>query len=149
MAIRDLKIEISASQTTVGPPGYTRIPADLNAGAGGYYIYLNYQEFFPAEPSSDCITGLWAVALDSAVGDNDWRIPPGYYPVDKADVNAGAGGKYVYICYTKNPELEPVTAIDIVVSDHYGIDPEGWNVVLVDLNQGAGGKYIWLRYRRG
>ena len=50
----DVKV-ISGGNASIRPPdGYTRIDVDLNAGAGGKYIYLCYQNGGRA----DAIRGL-------------------------------------------------------------------------------------------
>ena len=63
------------------------------------------------------------------------------------DVNMGAGGEYIYLCYAKGGS-RPVRDIRIVASDSSDVfAPEGFKLVKKDLNAGAGGLYLYLSYR--
>jgi len=116
------------------PAGYTRINADLNAGAGGDYIYLCYKKGVGAP-----ITGL-CVTIDSGA-------PPANpkYTRINVDLNDGAGGDYIYLWYTKDPDCAAIQ--DVMVQFGQGSrPPAGWTWIGVDLNRNAGGQYIWLSY---
>ena len=73
--------------------------------------------------------------------------PPRYTTIDK-DLNKGAGGAYVYLCYSTDPNVgPPITNIKVVASDSSAIQvEEGYINTGKDLNKGAGGKYIYLCY---
>ena len=73
--------------------------------------------------------------------------PPGYIKIDK-DLNKGAGGAYVYLCYSTDPNVgQPISNIQVVASDSSTIQvQEGFISIDKDLNKGAGGKYIYLCY---
>lgn len=40
------------------------------------------------------------------------RAPPGYVKID-VDLNKGAGGEYVYLCYRKNAIDAPITGMNV------------------------------------
>lgn len=70
--------------------GYTRIQKDLNKGAGGDYIYVDYTRDIDRQPIRDVgvIRG----------GSHSIRPPYGWVKIG-TDCNKGAGGDYIYVCY--------------------------------------------------
>lgn len=118
------------------PAGYTKIPWDLNSGAGGDYIYVCYKKGIGAP-----ITGL-CVTIGSGGG-----TPPAdaKYTRIKVDLNAGAGGDYIWLWTTKDPDCATVKDI-IVQFGEYSRPPAGYTWIGTDLNRNAGGSYIWLSY---
>ncbi|MEL6831608.1 MAG: hypothetical protein AAFP77_01390 [Bacteroidota bacterium] len=82
-------------------------------------------------------------------------VPNGYEMLP-LDLNAGAGGNDIFLCYTRDPnEGDPIT--DIVVNDDSDT-PDGYNNIShdssddgpYDLNKGAGGAtaYIYMFFTR-
>lgn len=69
------------------------------------------------------------------------------------DLNEGAGGEYVYLCYSTDPSKgPPITAIQVAASsskDDCDCIPPGYTKVEGDLNKGAGGKYVYVSYVTG
>ena len=81
---------------------------DLNADAGGDYIYL----YATKDPQA----GLPVTAITASSTDNsDPQTPAGYYAVERnnnssaSDCNAGAGGDYVYIYFNNTSAYTDVT----------------------------------------
>lgn len=92
------------------------------------------------------ITELKIVEGKSAKAPEGFEIIP-------VDLNKGAGGKYIYLCYKKK-EAE-VGIVDIIVlrdkkADGEGtVVPKGYTKIDYDVNKGAGGDYIYLAYKMG
>jgi hypothetical protein len=69
------------------------------------------------------------------------------------DLNKGAGGEYIYLCYKK--EESDVGIVDIIVLHDDKADGVGNNFPLgyikldMDLNKGAKGEYIYFAYKKG
>lgn len=130
-------IVIRGSSSGIQPPaGYVKVNADLNAGAGGDYIYVCYKKGVGAP-----ITGLY-VTLDSG------SPPPNpKYTRINVDLNDGAGGDYIYLWTTKDPDCAAIDDM-IVQFGKNSRPPAGYTWIGVDLNRNAGGQYIWLSYRK-
>jgi hypothetical protein len=88
-------IQIIFGKDTPAPPGFIKLPQDLNKGAGGPFIYMCVKK----EPY-----GNDKAIKDVAIigGDNpDIPAPYGYIKVP-GDLNKGVGGLYIYACYNKD-----------------------------------------------
>lgn len=121
--------------------GYEICSRDLNAGAGGNYIYL---ELTRADTGEGPVTGITVIEGGSATP------PPGFTKIDK-NLNAGTGRDTadLYLCTSKQPGT-PIA--DVVVNSardwSHAIDPpSGYIAVPVDLNKEAGGDFIYLCYK--
>lgn len=137
---------ISGNNSSISAPdGYTKDSYDLNKGAGGKYIYLCYHQapYSSHDTSKKCITDITFVTGKNATA------PYGYTKID-TDLNKGAGGKYIYLCY-KEADYNPAQAIEdlrvVGGSDSNTPAPYGYQRIPVDLNKGAGGDYIYLCYK--
>ncbi len=150
--------------------GYTRFSIDLNDGAGGEYIYFGYKT---TTDTSKAIRGLGCYngsnpPTSYSVSINGTYCT--YYPVKgfhlnsdslsdvPVDLNSGAGGDYVYLYYTTDPNAgPPLTAIDYEVdsttNDSGCQTPVNWlntngekgvEGEIADFNAGAGGDYIYF-----
>lgn len=142
--IVDIKVIVGSNADIAAPEGYQKLACDLNRGAGGKYIYLCYKKQANAAPG-DCITSLAVVSGKSS----STAAPSGYQKLPE-DLNKGAGGKYIYLCYRKGGGA-PISNIDFVTgTSKSAIDAAycGFYTILQDLNEGAGGKYIYLSYQR-
>lgn len=116
------------------PAGWVKIGRDLNAGAGGDYIYVCYKRGVGAP-----ITGLY--------------VTNGYHPpvnehctIILVDLNRNAGGDFIYLWYTKDPDCAVVD--DVVVVFNNEKTPAGYTKINYDLNRNAGGEYIYFCYRK-
>ncbi len=123
--------------------GYQYLPEDLNADAGGDYIYIQYKQGLEGEDAIDSIGFI--------MQGQDYAIPEGWVKLPE-DLNAGAGGDFIYLCYkkTKQPEI-PIRRLAVI----WGGTPvpEGFQTSInlatggpQDLNQGTGDRGIWLTY---
>ncbi len=138
-AITELQVIVGDSTSIQAPPGFTKIPVDLNKGAGGKYIYLCFKR-----DAGTPITGLTVIL-------GERTSPPSEYTKIPVDLNQGAGGDYIYLCYKKG---SGVPILDIILqstsgNNQYaprGYDGTTYNQIPVDLNKGAGGDYIYLYY---
>ncbi|GAA3989104.1 hypothetical protein GCM10022407_37090 [Hymenobacter antarcticus] len=175
--IYDLKIVVGANsststQVTLGRAGYTKLDANLNKGAGGNEIYLCFQRS-PAQvlngleytynyaysSPNDILTAFqtqYGSLTNAPAGDpyfyNIW-VPNQNSNVywGTIDLNAGAGGDYIYSFQSKSPfvpNYRPFREVGILsgnISTLY--PPSGWAKYPRDLNEGAGGDYIYFCYR--
>lgn len=110
---------------------------DLNAKAGGDYIYLCVQKT-PFENTNTFIN-----ALDVLVNNENCQ------PLSKTggDLNKGAGGASIYLCMGYDARLAPIDDIYINYRDHNSI-PSGYEPINIDLNKGSKGYYIYLYFHR-
>ena len=72
----------------------------------------------------------------------------GYHKIP-VDLNKGAGGEYVFICYSTSEETAgpPITNIQVFASKSKDFEiQEGYEKITKDLNKGAGGLFIYLCY---
>ena len=138
-AITELEVIVGDSSSIQAPPGFIKIPVDLNKNAKGKYIYLCFKR---GEGSP--ITGLTVILGEKT-------SPPSGYTKIPVDLNKGAGGEYIYLCYKKG---SGVPILDIILqstssNNQYfprGYDGISYSQIAVDLNKGAGGDYIYLYY---
>ncbi|KAE8287112.1 hypothetical protein D5F01_LYC15076 [Larimichthys crocea] len=127
-------------------------------GAGGNDIYLWYK----TEQDSALITRLqvtfWhgmAEGLKDVMGCNSHVIPPmavglinaGYRKIDK-NLNAGAAGDQIYLCYFKrSTEYDtPIVKIHVTTNaqDEASKFKDHWERLACDLNRNAGGNWIHI-----
>lgn len=139
----DSLVVITGGNSTIKPPaGYIKIPFDLNRDAGGDYIYLCYHKasYNSHGPNRNCIDSVKIILGKNA------PAPAGYVKLPQ-DLNKGAGGDFVYLCYRSVP-YDNVKAIkDMVVIGGDDADipaPYGYQRINVDLNKGAGGDFVYL-----
>jgi len=126
---------IRGGSASIPPPaGYTKINMDLNAGAGGDYIYVCYKRGVAAP-----ITGLY-VTRNSGQPPAD----PAYSRID-VDLNGGAGGDFIWLWTSRDPDCAAVCDI-IVQFGQNATPPPGYTKINVDLNATVGGQYIYLSY---
>jgi hypothetical protein len=93
---------------------------------------------------SSFITNLQITSEGSAGN----RCPSSMKWIDQ-DLNKGAGGDYIYLCYSKGGTNTPITDLQVTSSGGSGNRcGVGWEWYPQDLNKGAGGDYIYLCSRR-
>ncbi|KJZ10850.1 hypothetical protein TW85_19220 [Marinomonas sp. S3726] len=148
-SITELRV-ISGDSSVIQPPtGYIKDDFDLNKGAGGKFIYVCYKEDSTLDIKAeklDVITDITTISGDSP----DIQAPDGYIKIGQ-DLNEGARGKYIYLCYKKGEYSETDSIKDIMVigsSQPQIYPPIGFERINQDLNQGAGGLYIYMCYSR-
>ena len=74
-------------------------------------------------------------------------VPANYVRI-RQDMNEGAGGEYVYLCYTKDKNAGlPITDVQVFAGDKRDFNIQNYyEKVNGDLNRGAEGKYIYVCY---
>ncbi len=155
--IHDLKLVTNTDIRNISPPdGYEKLDIDLNRGAGGSYIYLcftrnpssvlNGLEYYQYQPGSDPREFLRKFTTQE--GSFFGGAPePGrtYFPIwvpnqnpytfwDIVDLNAGAGGKYIYSYQSRRSDVNgfstntnPIVEIGIIAGNNDRIQPPlGW-----------------------
>lgn len=143
--ITDVRIIMGDNPDIQPGRGWTKINKDLNAGAGGEFIYLAYKK----EAGKPPLTKLIVQYADST------RVnePDGFQVVrhkgQPADLNKGAGGRFIYLFQSRAPsEGGPIKALRVdVKNETMNRGTPGWEFLRTDLNKGAGGKFIYLSYR--
>lgn len=140
--------------------GYSVIEKDLNEDAGGKYIYLGYKS---TTEYNDAITDLIVSVGKGATGD----VTIGGYRYTQVtrlngfngDLNDEAGGKYLYLKYTKDGKDKTAPAIaslGVILSgsskssSNYvkGYESQTLYKSSMDLNYDAGGDYVYLQQNK-
>lgn len=104
--ITDLHIAASETPDIQCPPGYTKIDIDLNKGVAGSFIYLCYTTD-PAKAREKDKDGL-PIRSVCVISSDDPNIPAPYgFTRIGVDLNYGAGGKRIYLCYSRHVDSEP------------------------------------------
>lgn len=136
------------------PSGYILVKKDLNAKAGGKYIYLCYK----LGAKKDAVTNCFITAPSSKAGGdgNEQTSHDGKacrYVRNGTDLNAGSGGKYIYFHHTTESDTKAVKRIDVIF-DGESL-PAGWEAVCwqnstepADCNKSVGGRYIYIIIKR-
>ena len=135
------------------PAGYQLINADLNAGAGGDYIYLCYKL---GENADDAITDFFMEYTGSAapsgtatISHNANNVP---YTRIGIDLNKGAGGEFIYLWYTKAKTKSPVKDMGVAFDNAGWPDYESvfWlnTQSPADVNKSVGGATIIIKFKR-
>ncbi|GHC57510.1 hypothetical protein [Streptomyces cinnamoneus] len=120
------------------PLGWTRLDEDLNAGAGGDYLYFLVEK---GDDGRSPVTGITFLTREQPAA-------PGYVK-SPVDLNSGTDkGMRIYTAITHDlARGKPITDLRILVSDVRTPQPDpGYQIIPTDLNAGAGGKYIYLTY---
>ncbi len=138
---------------------YYKIKRDLNKGAGGKYIYIYTALGKDSDTGPAPVTDVAIVHGYTSLGAKDSK-PSGYNLID-TDLNEGAGGRYIYLCYKRDPHGSPIRGLKVWdTSDRtsrysYGAPSSGYYDAPFypsggsngyDLNTGAGGDYIYLQF---
>jgi hypothetical protein len=141
--VSDITVIEGGNAHVKAPPGYKKIPYDLNKGSGGRYIYLCVHRETP-----DCGSRRIKAPITELAVTTHGTPPPGFTRI-KTDLNKGSGGKYVYLCYkpgSTDPDSIDKAILDIAVIGGGSPSippPYGYEKVGFDLNKGSGGKYIY------
>jgi hypothetical protein len=92
--------------------------------------------------AQDCVTEVTVI-----YGGSSGIQPPAGYTKINVDLNQGAGGDYIYVCYKKGVGA-PITGLAVTVNDAQPPTNAAYTRINVDLNRGAGGAFIWLWYTK-
>ena len=90
-------------------------------------------------------------ALNVITGSNsNIKCPDELQEKINVDLNMGAGGDFIYLCYSRDQRYgDPITSLYVTSSStSQVIVPPGYVLLNVDLNKGAKGKFIFLMYTR-
>jgi hypothetical protein len=142
MPLKDIEIITGDRSDISAPVHFTRIDGDLNAGAGGKFIYLCTRH----DSSGPFITDITIITGDS----QDLSPPPGYEKID-VDLNAGAGGKFIYLCFRRDGSNLAIENLRVMISDFSLPILSGsalYTLIPVDLNAGAKGKFVYFCTKR-
>jgi hypothetical protein len=129
--------------------GWTVIDNDLNAGAGGNFIYLLYKTNESSGSSDTAVTGFY---LKTGNDDHPNTITHDGHTyslvpaVGAYDLNCGAGGAYIFLYYTKEAFSPGRMVTDIFFNNNSNgaLGANGNTSSGFDLNSGAGGDYIYM-----
>ena len=164
MLIGGTKNEVNALKDSYGKQGWIVIDKDLNAGAGGDYIYLLYK----TENNTDgynygYITGFYLQNKSSSKTTATltseghlYKIVPydggDHFKGQKGDLNSNTGASTdpIHLYYTTDifTDNRAVTDISFNSNKSGAVGKEGGSEAY-DLNAGAGGDYIYLHYSTG
>ena len=132
--ITDLYVVYDATGEIQPPPGFYKLPYDLNKGSSGNYVYLCYRLGFldgPEEPVTDIV--ICAGATRTGPGT---QPPSPEYERLETDLNKGAAGHFVYICYKKGRVDPPISDLYVMGGrncENLG-PPLGFEQIPLDLN---------------
>ncbi len=137
------------------PTGYYLIDADLNHAANGLYVFICYQL---SEDSTNAITDLFAEytgvrsGIETKTFTHNGNVAD--YTRIPVDLNAGAGGYYIYIWKSRANTRTPLREIDVKYSLSNS-QQEDWQFIkwlnssgAADMNRGVGGSYVGILFKR-
>ncbi len=163
-----LKDNLIAGYTTVDEGNYRYLNKDLNDDAGGNYIYLGWRT---TKDVDEAITGIRVSHTTDSTppvteytdsqkvtwtlvnyGVSNHFIPTKAADFGTVDLNAGAGGMYIYMYYTKDPNFGP--PLSYVGSSNTKTLPTSGSITYAevfdfqnswyDVNEGTGDEEIYL-----
>ena len=156
MVIGGTDNQVSSLKTSLTGQGWTVIGKDLNAGAGGDYIYLLYKsESNDYGLNLGYITDFYistqtGTAPDTrTVNGRTYTLVPYQGGSDfvnsKGDLNRGAGGDYIHLYYTKDvfSDNRVVSSISFNGTQTGALGANG-GTTGYDLNEEAGGDDIYM-----
>lgn len=132
------------------PASAVLIDKDLNAGCGGKYIYCNYSYSSTATPITNIILIQSNSPLTWTSKSINYQGRTSSYTRINVNLNEGAKGEYIYLCYTKDTYYSPMTGIDVIFDNENRLDP--WMMVTWDntyyseanVNEGNTGKLTYI-----
>ncbi len=138
-------------------PGWQLIDVDLNKGASGNFVYLAYLE---DENPEGAITDFFMESRDKGRSEGEQMMNHNanyvkYYQ-NGIDLNSGAGGRFLYLWFTREKTLPPITGLDIALDDPESVQPD-WDSVCwqnthtpANANEGTKkkGTPIYIKFRR-
>jgi hypothetical protein len=144
--VAKLQVIRDSKNGEISPPrGFTKLSPDLNKGAGGDFIFLCVQKLTRARLSQ---AGL-APITDLAVIYGKHASPPAGFEKIGVDLNKGAGGHYIYLCYKRGNPDEAIREIRVIHGNDASIEPPiPFKKLPQDLNKGSGGAWIFVCFAR-
>ena len=138
-------LDIIYGKSASPPSGYRKIEKDLNKGARGEYVYL----CFSTESSKAPITDIFVASVSTKDYGKNFK-PPRNYEVIEKDLNKGARGRYIYLCYTRESSARPIVEVSVIQGDVDVKPPDSsWKRVEQDCSEGASGDYTFIIYKTG
>lgn len=140
----------STARNMLTEAGFTPISFDLNKGAGGDYIFFGYKT---TTDITQAVTGFRVISSLNSSSHPSTKEYRGvsYSLASSVDLNKGAGGDYIFLYYTKQPNAgAPVTDLTVnETANTAGYTPTGTfeGVKAADLNKNAKGAYVYLQSR--
>ena len=136
----------SSAKSELTNQGYQVIDYDLNKGVGGRYIYMGYKT------TTNYADAIKSVKFIISGSDASGMTIDDYVFASTVDLNKGAGGKYIYALYSKDPRYGgAITAVSAgesaSLSGYTTAKAFGKNDPLADLNSGAGSKTAYFYYK--
>ena len=150
--ITDVMIAIGKSNRDkyVTDYGWTAIDYDLNAGAGGAFVYLLYKTTNSTGSSGTPITDFYLKTganppTSLEYNRRTYYAAPG---IGGTNLNYDTDGTKIYLFYTKDDFPFPNRAVTSITFDNNSANavPENGGYDPCDLNNGAGGKYIYMHF---
>ena len=141
-------LDIIYGNSACPPSGYTKIEKDLNKGAFGEYVYLCYST---DSSEGSPITDIFLASVSNKDYGKNFK-PPRNYEVIQKDLNKGAGGRYIYLCYTRESSARPIVEVSVIQGDVNVKPPDSsWTRVEQDCSEGATGilNYTFIIYKTG
>ena len=142
---QDALLDLSVTSTKdaasgTKPAPWRRSNVDLNAAAGGNFIYL-FRLIGPPTTALPPITSIIVLEGQNA------QPPPGYTKV-AVDLNEGASGAFLYLAFKRDENEFPLADVGVIFGntreEALAKMPVGWRLVDTDLNKGCGGSFIYL-----
>jgi hypothetical protein len=145
-AAREVDVRSSATGRKADAPPYERDPGGRATGIKTLTLIVAailLPLLTPAPATAqDCISEITVIYGGSA------NIQPqtGYTKIN-VDLNQGAGGDFIYVCYKKGVGA-PVTGLAVTLGGNQPPPDAVYTRIDVDLNRNAGGDFIWLWYTK-
>ena len=142
--------------------GWTVPESDLNNNASGWWVYIAYKTSSSANPETGYITDIFAstVWMNSYTFEGRTYYRAGSNAGFDGDLNRGAGGRFVYLYYTRDhANLHSYGSTQRVIESLSisGQAEDGWSSTCAvlwrgcdlggaaDMNEGAGGDFIYIQ----
>ena len=139
-------LDIVYGKNATAPSHYEIIYKDLNKGARGEFVYLCYST---EASEGDPITDIYVASISTKDYGKNYR-PPRNYEMIRKDLNKGARGRFIYLCYTRDTRkgAKPITGVD-VIQGSIDVKPPNpsWTRVEQDCSEGANGDYTFIIYK--
>lgn len=140
--IIELKVSLNKDEEEIySKQGFSKIPVNLNDGAGGKIIYLWYKKGMGP--------GITNIQFSFSQEMTNGLFEAGYTKIDK-NLNERARGDEIYLWYSKSGENVPIVDIDVTEDADAEAQKfkDSWERLACDLNRNAGGNLIYLWVKR-